>query len=45
MELAKLLKIKKTLEAKTTATRKQRILKDRELADIDRLIGRVSKIG
>lgn len=43
MELIKLLKIKKMLENKPANTRKQRILKDRQLANIDQLIGRITK--
>lgn len=43
MELEKLLNIRTALEGQATATRKQRILKDRELANIDQLIGRITK--
>lgn len=44
MALANLLNIRATLASKTVTTRKQRILRDSELANIDQLIGRLKKI-
>ena len=44
MALENLLNIRATLAAKSVTTRKQRILKDSELANIDQLIGRLKKV-